>query len=280
MKGDFHIHTNASDGDYEIKEIIFRAKQNNLTHIAITDHNTFGNHNLENVEIKDLIIIPGVEFDVERDIDNGTKMHILGLNINVNNAQLKKYFTKYHKRNLKLVLKLYKKIHKIYGVKIKESSLERTSKLSYYGIINKLAYKVIEQGLSTKKQRELADDIGIYLNKKRFNFHNEKLVLKLIKKAGGQSVLAHPCSMKLNNDDLDRRVRCLVNLGLNGIEIYHPNIKPEQTEFYKSLAKKYNLFTSGGSDFHRYDERPDVFVSDEDINKVSILSVIKDVKKF
>ena len=41
MKADFHVHTKASDGDFDLIELIKRAKENNLTHIAITDHDVY-----------------------------------------------------------------------------------------------------------------------------------------------------------------------------------------------------------------------------------------------
>ena len=280
MKADFHVHSKASDGDFLVDELIIRAKENNLKYMALTDHNTYKLLDIEksNLNTDGVVIIPSVEFDVERDVDNGTKMHILGLNIDVNNAKLLKYFTKYHQKNRKKVNKCYKKLHRIYGLKVSDSSLERTSKLSYWGILGKFAYKLREQGLTQKSHYDAVEEIAFCLKKSDFNFHNEKQIIKLILQAGGVPVLAHPCSLKLSDSDLDKKVAYLVSLGLKGIEIYHPNIKKEQTKYYQSLAGKYNLYTSGGSDFHRYNEREDVFVSDTGKNKVTIFEAINDIK--
>ncbi len=282
MKADFHVHTKASDGDFDIVEIVKRAKENNLTHVAITDHNVYKLVDIDksNFDTEGITIIPSVEFDVARDVDSGTKMHILGLNIDTNNKLFIKYAQNYHKRNLKIVMRFYNKLHKIYGLKVKESSLKRTAKLTYWGIAGKMAYKMIEQGLSQKSQYDLVDEIRVYLNKKLFDFNNEKKVIKIIKKAGGIPTLAHPCSLKLDDVSLDKKVGYLKNLGLEAIEIYHPKITKEQSKFYRTLADKYNLYTSGGSDFHRYFERPDVFVSSSGKNKVTIFEALKDIKPF
>ena len=280
MRADFHVHSKASDGDYLIDELVLRAKENNLQYFALTDHNKYSLMDIDvnQLDCMGVKIIPSVEFDVERDVENGTKMHILGLNIDVNNAKLHKYFDKYHHKNRKKVDKCYKKLHKIYGLKVSDSSLERTSKLSYWGILGKFAYKLREQGLTQKSHYDAVEEIAYCLKKRDSNFHNEKEIIKLILQAGGVPVLAHPCSLKLSDGDLDEKVAYLVSLGLKGIEIYHPNIKKEQTKYYQLLADKYKLYTSGGSDFHRYNEREDVFVSDKGKNKVTIFEAIKDIK--
>ena len=43
MKFDLHVHTTASDGDFDAKQIIEEAKKNGVTKMAITDHDTIGN---------------------------------------------------------------------------------------------------------------------------------------------------------------------------------------------------------------------------------------------
>lgn len=39
-KGDFHIHSTASDGDFTPREVVLAAKERGIDTIAITDHNT------------------------------------------------------------------------------------------------------------------------------------------------------------------------------------------------------------------------------------------------
>ncbi len=280
MKADFHVHSKASDGDFTLPDLIKRAKENNLTHMALTDHNIYNLVEIDksNLDLEGICVIPSVEFDVCRNIDAGTKMHILGLNIDINNKKLNRYFKKYHNRNLKIVWAFYKKLHKIYGLNVKPSSVDRSSKLSYWGIATKFAYKMIQQGLSQKSLYDVGDEIRVHLSKKKFDFHNEKQVFKLIKSAGGIPVLAHPCSLHLDDTKLEEKVKYLKSLGLKGIEVYHPKITKEQSKFYNQLAQKYDLFTSGGSDFHRYGEREDVFVTDKGKNKVTIFDALKDIK--
>ena len=62
---------------------------------------------------------------------------------------------------------------------------------------------------------------------------------------GGVASLAHPGLLK--RDDL---IPGLVDAGLPALEAYHSDHDSETTEHYLSLAKRYGLAVSGGSDYH------------------------------
>ena len=70
-------------------------------------------------------------------------------------------------------------------------------------------------------------------------------VLTAIKDAGGISVLSHPAKYK----DPIALLTQLVELGLNGVEVWHPTADKEQTDLFYSFAKKNKLLMVGGSEF-------------------------------
>lgn len=75
-KGDFHIHSTASDGNLEPLGIIKLAKEKGLDIIAITDHNTMDSV-YEAIKIgkkQGICVIPGVEVS---SMYNGEHIHIL-----------------------------------------------------------------------------------------------------------------------------------------------------------------------------------------------------------
>ncbi|WP_055665913.1 PHP domain-containing protein [Desnuesiella massiliensis] len=76
-KGDFHIHSTASDGDLKPREIVLLAKERNLDIIALTDHNTVaGNKEAVKVgKIHGIKVIPGIELSTRF---KGVRVHILG----------------------------------------------------------------------------------------------------------------------------------------------------------------------------------------------------------
>ena len=69
--------------------------------------------------------------------------------------------------------------------------------------------------------------------------------IKAIREDGGIAIIAHPCEYK-NYDEIEK----YVGYGLQGIEISHPSMKDEDYPLTQKYAKKFNLFKSGGSDFH------------------------------
>lgn len=76
-KGDFHIHSTASDGELKPGEIVLLAKKRDLDIIALTDHNTIsGNKQAVKVgEIYGVKVIPGIELSTRF---KGKRVHILG----------------------------------------------------------------------------------------------------------------------------------------------------------------------------------------------------------
>ncbi|MDI6606502.1 MAG: phosphatase, partial [Candidatus Omnitrophota bacterium] len=69
--------------------------------------------------------------------------------------------------------------------------------------------------------------------------------IKIIKDAGGISVLAHPYIM--NNDEL---ISEFSGFGLRGVEVYYPEHTQGMINHYLDIAKKCNLLVTGGSDYH------------------------------
>lgn len=81
-----------------------------------------------------------------------------------------------------------------------------------------------------------------------------KKVIDAIHKAGGVAVLAHPCCCWVLN--LEKFIKKLTNMGLDGVEIYYPYkrhrgiVKFHSRKRAKEIAEKYNLILTGGTDEH------------------------------
>ena len=50
----------------------------------------------------------------------------------------------------------------------------------------------------------------------------------------------------------------MITSGLKGIEVYHSSHTKEEMEYYLSIANKYNLLISGGSDYHGKSVKPEI----------------------
>lgn len=64
--------------------------------------------------------------------------------------------------------------------------------------------------------------------------------------AGGKAVLAHP---GLEGFD-DAAIGAMRSIGLDGLEVHHPDHSPDQRRRFTGLAETLGLIVTGGSDFH------------------------------
>ncbi len=87
-----------------------------------------------------------------------------------------------------------------------------------------------------------------------FSFKHPKRVIDAIHEAGGIAVLAHPaCCFTFS---LKKLVKNLMNLGLDGIEVYYPYerhrkiVKFHTVKNVEKIADKLNLIKTGGTDEH------------------------------
>lgn len=87
-----------------------------------------------------------------------------------------------------------------------------------------------------------------------FSFKHPKKVIKAIHDAGGIAVLAHPACCFVFS--LERLVKKLIKLGLDGIEVYYPYsrhrkiVKFHTSKAVEKIADKYELIKTGGTDEH------------------------------
>ena len=253
---DLHAQTTATDGDKTTEELIDLALSKKLCAIAITDHDTISGLKpaFEYSKNKNILFVPGIE--LEADIDKG-QMHILGLFIDFENKVLNTVLDKIkqgriHRNNI-----FIQEFNKM-GFEI---TLEDLQKVSGGKIIGKPHFaKVFLQKNYIHTKSEIFDN---YFNKlplntiKKTRYSPEELI-KLIKNANGISILAHPQSLKLEDNDLEDKIKELLSYGLDGLECYHSNQTPEQMHTFKALAKKLNLLVTKGSDYHGPITKPEV----------------------
>ncbi len=75
---------------------------------------------------------------------------------------------------------------------------------------------------------------------------------------GGVPSLAHPIrvgrrierNLNNGNDELERWVQEMRDMGLRAMEVFHSDHRPEDVERYQDIARRLNLGITGGSDFH------------------------------
>ena len=87
---------------------------------------------------------------------------------------------------------------------------------------------------------------GYYNPPKRLDFFDG---IELVRSWGCVPVMAHPL-LSVTKKELEEILPIACKKGLCGIEVYYPKFDCEQRNYLHSLAQKYNLIASGGSDYH------------------------------
>ncbi|MDO4564639.1 MAG: PHP domain-containing protein [Clostridia bacterium] len=238
---DLHCHSYFSDGTVSPSEIVRTANRAKLSMLALTDHDCIlgVSEAMEEARKLGLPFLPAVEMDNEW----RHELHIIGLDIDVNNPTLLRALQIAQERRTRRNGIILEKL-KTAGVEI-EPFLNRdravTTKLH-------LAHALIEAGYAT----DVRDAFAKYLRAGTVGYYTEprftpEQVIDLIHTADGIPVLAHPCHIRENIHGL---IRELKGLGLMGIEAYYPSSSPRQTELHLSLAAQHKLMVTCGSDFH------------------------------
>lgn len=243
-KGDFHLHSNASDGKYTSTDVVNIAASKNIDILSITDHDTTVGVSAAISTGKDLNIkvIPGIELSTSH---NGETVHILGYfnNSSYMNDSFQSFLKEMNEFRVYRGEKIVNNLKKFFDIDINYKNIVDNAS----GIIARplIAKAIIEKGYPYSWDEVFKELIGkdspAYVPNKQLTTSDG---IKLLKKNNALVVLAHPVLIKKFD------VSELLSLDLDGIEAIYPLNTKEQTKNFKRLAIKYNKIITAGSDFH------------------------------
>ncbi len=252
MKIDLHTHTNYSDGTYTPSQIVDTAIQEGLDVIAITDHdNVLGyeeavkhaNNIFKNGD-KKLEIIRGVEINT---IYKNYEVHILGYYMDVENQGFKNMLSVQQQARIEQAQAIVKLLNKKAGVKIEYEDIKKlVAKNGSIGrphIARAITAAKGTSNVAEAYEKYINDTSPVYVQRKTVTPHE---AVEIIYEAGGIPVFAHPIDVEI----AEQLIKELINYGLRGVEAYHRKHTPAVVEYYSSVAEKYGLIITGGSDFH------------------------------
>jgi predicted metal-dependent phosphoesterase TrpH len=245
VKLDLHLHSTASDGRFSPQELVSMAVGSGVEVIAITDHDS-----VEGTapalkaaqEFPSLKVISGVE--VSTDVPHG-EVHILGYFMDCSDPELKGALERLRNSRRVRAQKMLVKLDSL-GINIE---WERVQEIAGAGSIGRphIAQAMLEQGYVFSLKEAFAKYIGregpAYVEREKMT---PPQAVELIVKAKGLPVLAHPADI----DHLEELIPQLQKVGLVGLEAYYNNYPQKTIRHLASLAHKYGLIASGGSDYH------------------------------
>ncbi len=261
VKIDLHIHSTASDGTLTPSEILALAETLHLGAISLTDHDAVdGNRELLRKGIPHSIgFLTGIEISALPPslFPVSGSFHILGYGFNIEDKALNKTLITLQDARKNRNPQIIRKLNAL-GIKVDLNQVRQFSGKCQLGrphIAGYLVRKGFVGSINEAFDKYLGKGNAAYVEKFRLSCRD---AIRLIIDAGGLPVLAHPYLIRLGKGVVfEEMIAELKSMGLKGIEIYYPEHPPESIRFYAQIAREYNLFITGGTDFHG-DIKPEI----------------------
>jgi predicted metal-dependent phosphoesterase TrpH len=265
---DLHTHSNISDGELSPATLIKEAAKRGLTAIALTDHDTI--KGLESArtaaEGENIRFIPGIEINISwaggktaygtPGLGSGGEFHLLGLGLRSPSpafvAAVDELSRLREARNRGILEKMHELSIDVSWDELMDISSGGNS-LGRLHFALLLIKKKVVRNVNQAFDRYLGVGKPLYVPKGGLSF--EEAVV-LIRESGGIPVLAHPASLYVAWGRLPDLIKTLKDMGLMGLEAWHPTAKPGFCRRLEELAMSLGLYVTEGSDFHGF-IRPD-----------------------
>jgi len=246
LSGDLHCYTRLSNGSMGIEEIIALAKSVGIETIAITDHDCLAGTVRAKIigERNGIRVITGVELSAV-DSETGDVVHILcylpdfpdrleGLchRNTVARKRASQYMMLKAAQRYPVSAELMKRCASgstnIFKQHIMHALMECGMADSFYG-------KVYEELFSEESENNIIV---------KPSFAEIKEVIEAIHASGGIAVLANAAKYRD-----DRRLEKYIEMDIDGIEVWGPDISEEEAQTLSSFAKKKGLLAAASRDF-------------------------------
>jgi predicted metal-dependent phosphoesterase TrpH len=242
---DLHSHTDASDGTFSPAQLIDEAARVGVHQLGITDHDTFDGYDAAVPLAHQLGVelVCGIELSAKL---NGRSVHILGYfpsqdRLGTLRDWVQAMQASRRDRNARLALRLQSLGFDITLEEVQARGRGLTARPHF-------AQVMVQKGYVSTTQQAFDNYLGEsaigYVYRQEPTFAEG---VAMIRAAGGIASLAHPVRV---SGDIYTMMPELLSCGLDAIEAYHSDHQPPDVERYLSLARRYRLLVTGGSDFH------------------------------
>jgi len=197
--------------------------------------------------------------EISTDVPNG-EVHILGYFIDYTDHKLEATLSRFRHSREQRAQGMITKLEAL-GVHIE---WQRVRDIAGSGSIGRphIAQAMLEKGYIASLKEAFVKYIGrgapAYVEREKMT---PVEAVELVLRANGLPVLAHP----LTTDDLEMLVIELKAAGLAGLEAYYNGYTADEINELLSLANKYNLIATGGSDYHGLDTGIETMIGGADV---------------
>ncbi|MEO6456854.1 MAG: PHP domain-containing protein [Chloroflexia bacterium] len=248
---DLHMHTTASDGRFTPPELAEAAKAQNLSIIALADHDRVDNvAPLQHEAAKHgIYVIPATELSCKW---GEVQYHLLVYNVDLTDrgfiGPLEENTRKYAELCANGMEELARQ-----GKRIDPAILNictRGQSVAPYHIFQALIKH--EYAPNMKEAHELAKTVGVDFLPQR----DMREVMQIARESGAIPILAHPARAEPGfNPPSQETLEEMIAAGLMGFEVWHPYHSAYDIAYYLKLCTDRGLLTSSGSDTHALNDQ-------------------------
>jgi len=246
---DLHSHSYYSDGTLSPSELMTRAVEQGVSVLALTDHDeTKGlSEAQKTADELGLQLVNGVEISISW--EKNQTIHIVGLNIDPNHQGLQQGLREIRLERVRRAKKIAEKLEKS-GIENVWQTI--TEKAGFEAVTRThFARFLVDNGHAKDMQQCFKKYLG-KRGRAYVNGHWKTLedAVGWINDAGGQAVIAHPTRYNLTKTKLEKLVTDFKSCGGIGLEVVAQRYSEKEKAEMASLARRFNLLSSVGSDFH------------------------------
>jgi predicted metal-dependent phosphoesterase TrpH len=252
MRIDLHTHSSVSDGTESVSELLESARAAGLDVVALTDHDTTGGWPaVEAARPAGLTVVPGMEMSCRWFPDDQPPISV------------------------HLLAYLFDPLHPAFAAeraRLRDERLERGERIvealaadgypvrwneiverSEGGVVGRphIARALVGAGVVDSVDHAFATLLhhrSPYYAAKSDTDVREGI--GLVRAAGGVPVFAHGLATKRGRVVGDAAIRAMVDAGLLGLEVDHPDHSAEERAHLRALADELGLIATGSSDYH------------------------------
>lgn len=246
---DLHCHSTASDGLLAPAELVRRAAANGVDMLALTDHDEISGLAEARAQAAELGLrfVDGVEVSISW---GGIAIHIVGLNVDPQNAQLQQGLQAIREGRTERAKKMAQDLERAGIPGSLEGAYVYVDNPNLIGRTHFARFLVEKRYVSDVKsafQHYLVSGKPGYVQHQWATLQD---ALAYIKAGGGVAVLAHPGRYKLTRTEMRKFLGEFRDGGGTGVEVVTSSHTGEQFLEYAILAGEFGLLASRGSDFH------------------------------
>lgn len=239
---DLHTHTTFSDGLLTPEQLVERAVEKGLAALAITDHDSVeGLARGRAAAAGRVEIVNGIELSSVMD---GSDLHLLGYFVDADHEPLLARLRRFRQERRERVRAIVGRLADL-GVRLDAEAVLAAGEPGVVGRPHVAAAMVRAGAVASPDEafrRYLGAQGGAFVPRPVFRSDE---AIALVHSANGVSVVAHPGAALA-----DATIERLVDAGLRGLEVWHPQHTPSVRQRYRTLAARLGLMMTGGSDFH------------------------------